>query len=246
MGAFGSAAYLFIYFASIVIAIIPSLLKHKYDHEFVSLGASGGVAAVIAFAVISDPSMQVFVLFVSLPGWIYLIGFIALSIYWARDPEATINHSAHLAGAIAGLLFGVLIAAYSGTNAVQNLTRGIQNNSKFENLMHVGDCTNNAVGGPIDTRNLAISCSRPHQWEVYFQYTLEDEFAGDWSSFAQDKCLNAFEDFVGISYEDSKLDFTWVRPFDGATMKDSDMTVTCFVGESDERYRTGTLRDFRG
>jgi hypothetical protein len=89
-----------------------------------------------------------------------------------------------------------------------------------------------------------VPCDLPHTDEVYFIFDLEDgEFPGAdvVEEAAWDRCLTEFERFVGVSYEDSALDFYPYWPTEGSWIGADDRTVQCVAVSYDDV--TGTLRD---
>lgn len=108
----GSVCYLLLYFSSLVISILPSYFKHKNNNNYRSLGASGAVSAVVFAYVLVNPMNFMGILFIPvwLPAFIFAFIFILVSVYLERKQSGGINHSAHIAGAIYGVVF--MIAAF--------------------------------------------------------------------------------------------------------------------------------------
>jgi membrane associated rhomboid family serine protease len=103
--AIGAQCFLLIYFASIVGGDLLSLYLHR-NHEYFSLGASGGVCGIIFSSVFLFPGIAIgfFMLPVRVPGWLYAILFLAFEFYGGRRQRSNIGHDAHLGGALIGLL----------------------------------------------------------------------------------------------------------------------------------------------
>ena len=55
VGNLASLLYLFIYFGGVIAATIPSLIKHKDNYSYNSVGASGAVSAVLFSAIAFMP-----------------------------------------------------------------------------------------------------------------------------------------------------------------------------------------------
>src|SRR5690606_6771886 len=72
--------------------------------------------------------------------------------------------------------------------------------------LKVGDCKMEDVPGEIKETEV-VPCSEPHDEEVFFEFELEgDEFPGGDAIDAEGEaqCLPAFEDYVGIDFQDRK------------------------------------------
>lgn len=99
----GYWAFLFLYLGAIVVSDLPSYLKHKNSGNYSSLGASGGVSAIVfAFIVFAPWSWFTFP---PVPAIIYGLGYIWYSMRMSKQGGDNINHDAHLYGALFGVLF---------------------------------------------------------------------------------------------------------------------------------------------
>ena len=98
------------YVLAIVVAIIPSYLKHKNDVSYLSLGASGGVSAVLFAFILLRPweSIYLFAL-IPIPAIVFAIAYVAYSIYADRRGGSNINHLAHLWGGGFGIIATILL-----------------------------------------------------------------------------------------------------------------------------------------
>ena len=101
--------YLVLYIAAMVVADIPSYLRHKDDYNYRSLGASGAVSAVVFSMILYSPWSTLYVFFLPMPAIVYALLFLGYSIYMDKKGGDRINHGAHLWGAIFGLVFTVAI-----------------------------------------------------------------------------------------------------------------------------------------
>jgi hypothetical protein len=78
-------------------------------------------------------------------------------------------------------------------------------------------------------------CSEPHDYEVYSEFELPDtpdgSYPGDdrMSFVADEGCLDAFEDFVGVPWEESYYDFSWVAPDEVTWTEHDDRLVQCLA-----------------
>jgi membrane associated rhomboid family serine protease len=102
IGALGYAAF---YAAGIVISALPSFLRHRDDAGYRSLGASGAVSAVLFAYILIKPWSMIFVFAFPVPAIVFALVYLGYTIYMDRRQADRINHSAHLWGAIYGILF---------------------------------------------------------------------------------------------------------------------------------------------
>ncbi len=112
----GSIYFIILYFFGAVFASLPSFLKHQENQLYRSLGASGAVSAVIFAAIIWDPTMELFIMFIPFPIPAYIFGPIYLAVeYFSMKRGGTgIAHDAHIGGAIFGILFVLLLNVDKG------------------------------------------------------------------------------------------------------------------------------------
>ena len=103
----GTLGYLFFYLSAIVMAILPTYLRHKGDSHYRSLGASGGVSAVLFAFILLAPwaKMIIFPIPLPVPAIVYAVLYTAYSIWMDKRGGDNVNHSAHLFGAAYGVMF---------------------------------------------------------------------------------------------------------------------------------------------
>lgn len=103
----GITRFLALYISAVIVAFVPTTLRHMRSPEYRSLGASGAVAAVMFSAILLNPKLSLYVMFVPVPvpGLVFALGYLAYSFWQSRRAGDGINHDAHLAGAFYGVLF---------------------------------------------------------------------------------------------------------------------------------------------
>ena len=105
----GKPGFALFYVLAIVIAILPSWWRHRADVNYRSLGASGGVAAVLFSFILFAPWATIYVFVIPMPAILFAVMYTAYSIWAERRSADNINHSAHLAGAAFGILATLVI-----------------------------------------------------------------------------------------------------------------------------------------
>jgi membrane associated rhomboid family serine protease len=103
---FGPLQFLIIYFASMIGGDLLSLFIHRYDSGYSSVGASGAVAGIIFAAIAVFPGMR---MFFGIPAWIFGLAYALYSIYGIRSRRNNVGHESHLAGALTGMLLGIVM-----------------------------------------------------------------------------------------------------------------------------------------
>ena len=118
--------------------------------------------------------------------------------------------------------------------------------------LRVGDCIDDDFGNGQVMQVPVVDCSEPHSAEAYHSERLPDgAYPGVEAvkSAAVEACLDSFERFAGIDYDDSqRLDFAWYYPTEGS-WSTGDRDVLCLLMQIDPETgqtvpTTGTLRDF--
>lgn len=97
--------YLLFYLSALVVSILPSYLKNQKNPNYLSLGASGAVSAVLFAFILVSPWSLIFVFFIPAPAVLYGVFYVGYSIWMDKKGGDRINHSAHLSGAAFGVLF---------------------------------------------------------------------------------------------------------------------------------------------
>jgi len=98
-----------LYFFSILFSGLPSIIFRKDDPDYATLGASGGVEGVLFAFIMLYPFRMLYVFFaIPLPAIVFGGLFIAYSIYESKQDRGQVNHEAHIAGALAGVIYMII------------------------------------------------------------------------------------------------------------------------------------------
>jgi membrane associated rhomboid family serine protease len=108
-GEIGGTFYILLYVLSLIACVIPDFIKYKNAPHYRSLGASGAVSAVVFAYILFQPLQGIGLLFIPvfIPGFLFGILFLVIS-YFLGKKGGTINHSAHIWGALFGIVFTLI------------------------------------------------------------------------------------------------------------------------------------------
>ncbi|MBS1644820.1 MAG: rhomboid family intramembrane serine protease [Bacteroidetes bacterium] len=114
--AYGLTPWLFVlmYLVGIIAASMPSYFKNQHNHYYRSLGASGGVAAVLFSLVYFAPWESIYIYFIKLPNIVFAVLYLIYSAYMSKKGDSNINHDAHFWGAVFGFLFTLIVEPSHG------------------------------------------------------------------------------------------------------------------------------------
>jgi membrane associated rhomboid family serine protease len=113
------------YLLALVVSILPSYLKNQKNPNYMSLGASGAVSAVLFAYILVAPWSLIFVFFIPAPAILYALFYVGYSIWMDKKGGDNVNHSAHLAGAA----FGVMFMLFMSPDLLQHFLTNLMNPS---------------------------------------------------------------------------------------------------------------------
>jgi len=108
-GRIGPIGFVLFYLSAIVIAMLPSHVRHRRDPHYRSLGASGAVSAMLFAYILMDPWAMLLVFVIPVPAILFAAAYVIYSVHAMRDPRSRINHGAHLWGGLYGVIFLVVL-----------------------------------------------------------------------------------------------------------------------------------------
>jgi Septum formation len=95
-----------------------------------------------------------------------------------------------------------------------------------------GDCLASDPGVQGEVSEVPkVDCEEPHFTEVFHTYTIDASgmpSAAEMEDIVQDQCLSEFESFVGMPYEESSLEVTWLEPT-AESWERGDRELVCMI-----------------
>lgn len=106
-GFLGTLRFAVLYMAGLVLSSLCSLVKHRNNTQYATIGASGAISAVLFAYIVYFPttSLIIFPLPIPIPAFLFALGYVAYSYWAANNERGRINHDAHLCGAFTGVGF---------------------------------------------------------------------------------------------------------------------------------------------
>lgn len=113
-----------LYIISLILSDMGSIIKHRNDFWYHSLGASGAVCAVVFSYILFYPLTKMLILPIPIPipAVLYGLLFLGYCRYASKHSQDSINHDAHFLGAIAGILITIILYPHIVSYFIAQLT----------------------------------------------------------------------------------------------------------------------------
>ncbi len=122
----GSWRFGLLYFLGLVLSDLPTVIKHKDNFNYNSLGASGAISAVLFSYILYNPMSKIYIMFIpiGIPAVVFGVIYLIYCAYASRNSRDHINHDAHFFGALTGLIFTIIFVPGILQNFIAVLTGG--------------------------------------------------------------------------------------------------------------------------
>jgi membrane associated rhomboid family serine protease len=123
----GSLYYIVLYTGGIYASTISEYFKNKDNPNYLSLGASGAINALVFSFILYAPTAQLGFFFIPMPAWVFGILFLGVTFYLSKRKTGSqsvdrIGHDAHFWGAIWGIVFTGLLKPELFTQFIYKIT----------------------------------------------------------------------------------------------------------------------------
>lgn len=128
----GNIAYLALYFLALIASDLPTYFKQKDNYNYLCLGASGAVSAVVFAAIVFNPWSSIYLYgAIKISAFVYALLYIWYCIYMSKRGGDNVNHDAHLWGALFGLGFTITLIAAMQPQLLDFILEQLKNPSLF-------------------------------------------------------------------------------------------------------------------
>jgi len=115
-----------LYLVSLILSDVPSVIKHKNDFWYNSLGASGAISGVLFGYILIYPfsTLRIFPLPIDIYAIIFGVLYLVYCYFASKNSRDNINHDAHLFGALTGMILTVILVPGVIPHFIGELTGG--------------------------------------------------------------------------------------------------------------------------
>ena len=126
----GKIIFLVLYITALFFCLLPTYFANKNNDHYYSLGASGAVSAIVFAFIVLAPTIPLGLILIpglKIPSFIFGVIYLGVSAYLSKKGGGRINHSAHLWGAIYGIIFLIVACKlFSRFNPIGNFIEQVQ------------------------------------------------------------------------------------------------------------------------
>lgn len=123
-GTAGHIHFVLLYFLGGIAAAIWPFIRNKDNPNYMSLGASGAVSAVLFASILWMPKGGIYLLFIpfEIPAWLFGILYLGFEYYMSKKGGTGIAHDAHFGGAVFGILYALAVNPSKGMEFINAIT----------------------------------------------------------------------------------------------------------------------------
>lgn len=125
----GKVHFLILYLVGGLASSIWPFVRNVDNPNYMSLGASGAVSAVLFAAILWMPESKIFLMFIpiGIPAWVVGILYLGFEYYMSKKGGTGIAHDAHFGGAIFGIAYILFINFDKGSEFISYILQFISN-----------------------------------------------------------------------------------------------------------------------
>jgi len=106
----GRGIFLLLYILMIILADIPSFIKHRNNRYYGAIGASGAVSGILFIFILFLPWAELRLYFaIPIPAIIFGVLYLGYSSWASKKANDNIGHDAHFYGALAGMALTAIL-----------------------------------------------------------------------------------------------------------------------------------------
>lgn len=106
----GRMYFALLFLATVILADIPSLIKHKDNPYYSAVGASGAVSGIVFTFILFQPWELLYLYgIIPVPGIIMGIAYLWYSSWASKHSRDNIDHDAHFYGALFGIIITIIL-----------------------------------------------------------------------------------------------------------------------------------------
>jgi len=115
-GKIGHLLYLIMYAGAVGVSLLPTYSRNRNNYYYSSLGASGGVSAVVFARIVLEPvnGIGLIIIPVFIAGFLFGILYLVISYQLDKSRNKSVNHSAHIWGSLFGAVFIIAVCELTG------------------------------------------------------------------------------------------------------------------------------------
>jgi membrane associated rhomboid family serine protease len=106
----GGLLYVIMYFGAVATADLYNLFTQRDNPGYRSLGASGGVSAIVFASILFNPFGKIYLMFIpiGIPSIVFGPLYLLYCVYMAKRGTDNVGHTAHFTGSVFGFIFPIL------------------------------------------------------------------------------------------------------------------------------------------